>query len=133
MSKKTYPGKKWALDDTRQVDWIHREILCMAKSYNPLAEVEALFKSTLEDRVLPLLRAALVIATTYDLWMTYGTTNVFAFNALTCLGMDSLSGSSLSFLFLDILAMKIEEAREISSAAVEGEISFANEAEPNWI
>jgi len=27
MSKTTYPGKKWALDDTRQVDWIHREIL----------------------------------------------------------------------------------------------------------
>lgn len=102
--------KKWPRDDPRQVDWNERRILMFAKAYHPLSEVEnpwfvetwlrflpslnipsrrefrltlipQMVEKTLKVHTLPVLLNALVIALTYDLWMTYGTTNVFAVNA----------------------------------------------------
>lgn len=102
--------RTWSKDDNRQKMWIERQVLAMAKSYNPLAQVEdpyfvdhwlrcvpelkipsrrdfrlihipAMYQKTLDLYVKPELAAAEVYALTYDLWMTYGTTNVFAVNA----------------------------------------------------
>jgi hypothetical protein len=92
-----------------QDSWIQRQILGFAKGYRPLAEVEDPFfcsqwyscqpQLTIPSRrdfrlehirrctksesryVLAVLEQADVIALTYDLWMTYGTANVFAINA----------------------------------------------------
>lgn len=99
-----------AKDDPRQQEWNERQILTFAKSYAPLSLVEdpnfldhwlrfvpqlnpptrrefrtvlipALYTKTLQKYVVPEFEAADVYALTYDLWMTYGTVNVFAVNA----------------------------------------------------
>lgn len=95
-------------DHPTQKQWIHNQILSFAKSYEPLSIVEnenfirrelqlcpslripgrtefrtkliPEFVATLRFRIQYDINRALVVVITYDLWMTYGTVNVFAIN-----------------------------------------------------